>query len=252
MNSRNEWDYSLRLGGVTLEGLGLARLAEYMTGFAELLGEDAHPVFAGVVKGSVVLRVKDRSEVPAVTRSRLRRAANDPGEPAHRPYAKLSKLLLVDGARGIVLDRCKVPVVEFPTKAEPHRAQPQEFVVSESAEIDGVIVAVEGIDDTAHLGVQDQATRQVVRIQCRDMRLARMAAANFRGEVLRIRVHGTWRRDSAGQWSPLSIYADAIEPLDQSDARAAFEGLAQVQGIAWTEMGAADADRLADELRNER
>lgn len=249
MSNRSDWDYSLRLRGVNLEGLGLARLAQYMAEFAQLLGDDANPVFAGVVKGSVMLRAKDRSEIPMLTRSRLKRAANDEDEPAHRPFVKITKLLNADGATGEVLDHEKNTVVQFPTRARRAPAV-QEFVINDTGELDGVIVAVEGIDETAHLGLQDQATREVVRIQVRDMQLARLAAANFRGDVIRVRVHGTWRRGVDGKWSPQSLYADAIEELEQADARSAFVGLGEVRDVGWAKLSDAEADRLVADLRS--
>jgi hypothetical protein len=243
-----EWDYSLHIGGVTHESLGMARLAEYIARFAELLGSEARPVFAGTVRGSVVVRARDRNEIPALTRARMRDAATNDETPARAPYQRIAQLLLADGARGKVLDRANATVIEFP-RQRPAATLAREYTVNDVAEVDGVVVGVEGVDDTAHLRLLDQATGKTTNINVRDMNLAREAAAQFRGMIIRVRVHGTWRRDADGQWLPQMLYADGIEQLDQSDALTSFRALRAIPGNGWAQMPAQEADTLCAELR---
>lgn len=250
MSIRSNWDYALRIGGVTFETLGMARLAEYMARFAELLGPEARPTFAGAIKGSVVLRAKDRGPAAALTRTRMRTAANDETAPARAPYEKLARLLRDDCARGSVVDKNEKNVIVFPLSPAKELRDEREFIISDKADLDGVVVGVEGIDDTAHLGLQDPSTLVVYRIQVRDMRLAREAAGFFRGEVIRVKVHGTWRRDGRG-WHPHSLYADAIERLDQSTAAEVFGQLHSIQGTGWATMTSQDAERLVAEIRGD-
>lgn len=248
MAQRSDWDYVLRLKGVTLETLGMARLAQYMAEFAALLGEDAKPVFAGVVKGSVNLRARSRTEFPALTKSRLRHAAFDDDAPGHKSFDKLTSLMLSDGARGDVLDKSSAKVIDFPSKPPRAKSASREYIVADTGEVRGVVVAVEGIDDTAHIRLQDAATGTTTSVQVRNMDLARRAATYFRGPIVSLSVRGTWRRDEAGSWHPHSLYAEGIEPLEQEDALATFNALKKAS-TGWSRMSAEQADAACAELR---
>ncbi len=249
--SRRDWDYSLNLKGVSFETLGMARLAEYMAKFAELLGESARPVFAGAVRGSVVLRARDRSEIPNLTRSRIRNAAVDDNAAGHRAYQRLSTLMHADGVAGRVLDRAQTVVLEFPRQAA-NAAKVREIIISDTAEVTGIVVGVEGIDDTAHIRLMDQATGSTISMQVRDMGIARKAAAEFRGAVIRIHARGTWKRDESGKWLPHSLHAESIVALDQDDLKSSMEQLRAISGNGWAAMPAADADALCSALRSEQ
>lgn len=247
MTKRANWDFSLVLKGVTPSTLPLARLAAYMASFAGLLGDDAKPVFAGLVKGSAVLRVHDRSGFAALTRSRMKAAAVDDEAPARPHFEKITLMSTADSVRALVIDSAKQEVIAFPIP--PRRSAAAEIIVDESSEVDGVVVGVEGTDDTAHIRLVDQATGQTIRMQVRDMAVARSAARHFRGPVIRAKVHGKWRRDAEGIWQPHSLYADAIEELDQTPAVDVFKALRALPGNGWAAMPVDDADALLAELR---
>lgn len=53
---RTDWDFALRIRGVTPRTLPMARLADYLKAWAVLLGDVNEPQFAGIVNGSAVLR----------------------------------------------------------------------------------------------------------------------------------------------------------------------------------------------------
>ncbi|NRF68668.1 hypothetical protein HLB44_16875 [Aquincola sp. S2] len=248
MTRRADWDFALRIRGVSLSTLQLGRLAEYLGRFADLLGDDGRPVFAGVVKGSVVLRVKERNtRLVSTTRQRLRKAANDDEAPGRSAYERLTSLLRSDGARGAVVDEKNDEVIVFPSLPQPSISA--EVVVADVADIDGVVVAVEGVDDTAHIRLLDPSTKAITSVQVRDMALARQAAACFRGAALRIRVHGTWKRTPEGNWVPNSLYADAIEQLDQRSAVEVFGDLGAIRHTGWANMSKEDASKLLDDIR---
>lgn len=247
MAKRTNWDYCLELKGMTPATLPLARMASYLSAFAGLLGDDARPVFAGLVKGSAVMRATDRSGFPTLARTRMKQAATDDEAPARPHFERIAALCLADGARGRVLDREKCEVITFTGPKVQHEAS--EILVDEDTEVDGVVVGVEGMDSTAHIRLLDQATDQVIRIQVRDMAIAQAAARHFRGPAIRAKVHGKWRRDSEGNWHPHSLYADAIIELDQSSALDVFKALRAAPGNGWAAMPPADADALLSEMR---
>lgn len=243
--SKREWDYALHIKGVTFNTLGLARLADYMKEFALLLGEDARPTFAGAVKGSVVLRARDRSEYPVLTKSRVRQAAANTEAPGHNAYEKISSLMRRDGARGQIVDRSDNVLATF-TPRIPANDDMQEIVISDEGELDGIVVGVSGADDTAHIRLQE-ASGSIHSITVRDMTLARELATRFRANTVRLHVHGTWKRTAAGLWEPHALYGDRFEDLNQSDAHETFLELAAIPGNGWATTE--DADEVWKRIR---
>lgn len=234
MSKTVDWDYRLRIQGVSTDTLGMARLAQYMARFAELMGDASRPVYAGIVKGSVVLRARDRSDYPALTRSRLQSAANDDQSSARKAFEEINSLMNTDGARGDVQSRQGLVILIFSGKVAIKPLTLPDLVVHDRGELDGEVVSVIGADDTVHLRLRDLGgvTHKIVVV---DLALAQRLAAKFRAGKVRVQVHGSWRRTAEGRWEPLSVYADSAEDLDETPADQVMETLRQVPGNGWNE-----------------
>lgn len=230
---RNDWDYSLHIKGVTKDSLGLLRLAEYLKAFAQLLGEDAKPKFAGIVNGSAVLRARDDSDRPENTRMRISTAAQHAESPGHTYYAQIERMMVENSARGEIIDKNKIVLLKF--EATAANDDPRDVVIHDEAELDGVIVGVTGSDDTAHVKLQI-AHKVVYSIAVRDIGLAKKLATKFRGETIRLHVHGTWKRKFDGTWYAHSLYADRIEDLDQRSADEVLKEMLAIPNNGWSDM----------------
>ena len=239
MAKKPNWDYALRIKGVSLETLPIAVLAEYLKEFASLMGDSAKPVLDGIVKGSVIVRVRQAGEHPAYTRNRLQQAANDPLGPGGRSYERITQLMVRNGAKGDVIDRQEHTVIAFPGSAQPEEPEP-DVILSDVGTLDGLVVGVSGADDTVHLRLQDQGGVEH-RITLRDLAMARSLAARFRTSPVRVHVHGTWRRSPKGKWEAHQVYADRIEDLDEDSAKQVFDTLRSIK-TGWTDL----ADPLAE------
>lgn len=100
----------------------MGRVGEYLTQFAQLIGHESQPRFAGMVKGSVVLRAYEQSEHPSLVRARLRDASSeDAPSNAHRAFGDINAMLAKDGANGSVIDRNKSVVVQFPGQRQENQ-----------------------------------------------------------------------------------------------------------------------------------
>lgn len=246
MGKAKEWDFALKIRGVTPRSMPLARLAEYLKEFAALLGDEGKPVFAGIVAGSVVIRARETQQLPhALVRSRVRTARVDREAPGGRSYARLNDLMAGDGADGIVLDRDENTIVELPGRAVA-APPPQEYTMTDVGFIDGLVVGIAGVDDTVHIRVQE-ATGAVHSVDLRDLGRAREIAQHFRAEPVRIHVHGTWKRLAGGTWVPQAVHFDRFEVLDPAGAREVFDALAAIPGNGWAEV--ADPDALWTSMR---
>lgn len=238
MSTRKPWDFAFHIKGVSLDSLDMSRLAEYIKAFADLLGDGSAPKLAGIVKGSVVLRVRDCGEHPALARQRIRDAANDDA-PGNAPYQKLINLMRKDGARGTIIDPGKNVLLTFaPSRTANDDAK--EYILHDNGELDGVVVGIAGKDDTVHVRLQAH-DGTVNSVTVRDMGLARELAGRFRLGTVRVHVHGTWKRRTDGVWEPNVVYADRIEDLDQSSAQDVFNALAAIPGNSWGALDDADA-----------
>ena len=246
MGKAKEWDFALKIRGITPRALPLARLAEYLKEFAALLGDEGKPVFAGIVSGSVVIRARETQQLPpALVRSRFRTAREDRDAPGGRNYARLNDLMAGDGANGIVLDRNENTIIELPGRAVV--AEPAcEHMMTDVGFIDGVVVGIAGVDDTVHIRIQE-ASGAAHSIDLRDLARAREVAQHFRAEPVRVHVHGTWKRLADGTWVPYAVHFDRFEVLETGTAREVFDALAAIPGNGWAEV--ADPDALWKSMR---
>jgi hypothetical protein len=213
MAKRPDWDYALHIKGVDLKSLPMSALAEYLKEFANLLGENAKPVLDGIVKGSVVVRAKQHGEHPAITRNRLQIMQTNGDSVAAKSYQKLQTMLARDQARADVVDRQMKVVVSF-AQIEAANERAIESIVHDTGTIDGRVVSITGADDTVHIKLMNDQ-QQEYKITVRDLGLAKELASKFRGPIVRVHVHGTWKRDINGKWIGHSIYADSLEELEE-------------------------------------
>lgn len=246
MSKRGEWDFALRLRGTTPGTLPLAVLADYMKEFAALLGDDAKPVFAGVVKGSAVLRARQTDEYPVATKHRIQAAANDPVGTAGRSFRRLSEMAARDSYRAEVLDRDQKVVVQLQSYKPVLAGLDQELLVHDAGELNGYVVSVAGVDDTVHIKLSDPAGGDH-KVVTRDMRIAQALAARFRGGPVRLHVHGTWKRASTGKWEAHHVYIDDFEDLHDVGASEVFLPLKGTPDTGWSR--SADPTKEWEEIR---
>lgn len=232
MGAGRDWDYALVIRGVKPKSLTLLRIGDYIREFALLLGDEGRPTFAGMVDGSVALRVKETSGIPPqVVQSRMRRARQDPEAPGGKHFARLNELMASDQAMGVVRDRQDHDIIALPGRELPSRTPDPGAIVSDVGILDGVVIAIGGRDETMHLELRDGAG--AVRLATvRSVEVARELALHFRQDAIRVHVHGKWRRTAEG-WEPHTLYVDRIEALDNRNAREIFDELASLPANGW-------------------
>lgn len=221
--------YAFRIEGLTPRTLPMDRLAEYLAELASLMGETERVHFAGVKSGSVVLMAY--VEQQAAPKVRLRVAqARDPEAPLaiRKHYDRLNELLRSDNAHG----QLKVGtsnVLKFPGRklARDERIGP----FNEHTEIDGVLVRIGGIDDTAHAHLQDPEGQTRICIVSRDK--ARQLAAYLYGAPLRVTGTGRWQRTEQGKWELVQLKLVDFRTLKDEELPAVVQRLRAVPGSGW-------------------
>lgn len=205
-------EYVFRIDAFTPETLPMARLGEYLTALARLLGHPEHTHFIRLDAGSARLVHKvDPVDAPKVE-SRLNSvrvgAASKDAMFAHQ---LIEDLLANDNAIGelseVLTGRVVIPFVgrnkqktiSFP----PFR---------ENAAIDGQVVSIGGRDATAHATLQDGDIFHSNVVMKRE--LARELGKLLYGPSVRLHGSGRYERQNDGGWKLLDFKVDRIELLD--------------------------------------
>jgi hypothetical protein len=233
MKQKTDWDYALRIKGTSPRSIPLSVLAEYIKEFAGLLGEQNKPTYAGVIKGSALLRAKisDFSK----TETKVRLASIRLGEGTGNQYAEnITRLVTRENTSAELEDKTGAVILSFYGKGQ-ETTPSTEYVIQDTGTMDGTVVGITGIDDTVHIKLQS-ANGQTDKVTVRDLSMAKKLAHYFRGNPIRINVHGTWKRSAVGIWEPLNVYGDSFEELDSKSAQEIFEELSEVPGNVWQTM----------------
>jgi hypothetical protein len=203
-------DYEFKIGAYSPKTIPLARLAEYMVLLAELLGEKDRVHFAGLGKGSCILKVAVQSEARIRARRRVNAARSaEPDSPLRKTVAKLNGMLREDNAEGS-LKAGDTKVLEFPGVREHTPQQIGPF--NKATEIEGVLLRVGGQDASAHALVQD-GEGKVWSCEV-DRGMARQLAPHIYGNPLRLRGEGRWTRTIEGRWELVRFRAAEFKVLD--------------------------------------
>lgn len=223
----------------------MARLGEYLQAWAALLGDENKPHFAGIVKGSAVLRARVGGDAKLTTKVRLVAAREGVEDQSARAYEQLATMMVRDQCTGEVRDSAGAVILEFKRQPTP---EVRPVVMQDSATVDGVVISLAGADDTVHLRLQD-ADGAVYKVTLRNLETARALASHFRASPIRAHVHGSWSRDADGSWRAVSLYLDRFEELDDEPAASILSRLSALPGNRWAVM--ADADLALRELRGD-
>lgn len=235
-------EYVFRIDAFTPDSLPMARLAEYLSQLAKLLGHQEHTHFVRVDPGSAQLvhRVDAVDAFKVETRLngvRLGDAAKD----ALMARRALDDLLLNDNAVGTLTEVATGRIViPFVGRNRPKLLSFPPF--RQNATIDGQIVSIGGRDDTAHVTLQDGDVFHANMSMKRD--LARQLAKLLYGPIVRLHGKGRFDRRPDGVWNMLDFRVDRFETLDE---RSVSEAISTLRAIAGNGLMAADAyDVLAD------
>ncbi|WP_186418864.1 hypothetical protein [Bosea sp. CS1GBMeth4] len=200
--------YTFHLAGFTPETLPMARLADYLSDLAQLLGSKEHVHLDRIQAGSIELAVAVDQEARPLVGPRVRSAALGEGpNDALAAWLRLNERLGKDGASATL----KLPggeVIPFPGAAplsKPIGPLRQETTIQ------GRLVRLQGNGDDVSVGLDDEEGligRIVVRAE-----LARELGNHFHRHV-RLSGRGRWRRNAEGQWCLEHLDVAGFVPLD--------------------------------------
>jgi hypothetical protein len=205
-------DYEFHIDAFTPSSIPMARLAQYISELASLLGNTENVHFSGIKKGSVRVVARVASEAAPKVRVRLNNA-RDPlaSNDVRRHFKKIDEMLRSDNAVGN-LKRGTSNVIVFPGRKAATNDPYGPF--TEASAMDGMVVRVGGADETAHILVENHE-RKVLSAECTRDLAVRLAPHLYKS----IRLIGTarWWRDETGECQLLNFRAKDFAVLDPDD-----------------------------------
>ncbi|KAB7767613.1 hypothetical protein CKY51_11130 [Xanthomonas maliensis] len=209
------------------------KLADYLKEFAELLGLENKPVFVGIKNASIGLKGKVSARRRESVWRRVQEAKYRPTSRPARHLKALQTYMGRDGFREAELKDNEGKVLCLFRSEE--QIPMQAMTVKKHGAVDGIVTGLKGADDTMHLYVRDQMSRDH-NLVVRDEALARELLRHFRSGMVRLRVHGSWQRTEDG-WVPESgkCVVDSYDQLDETPLVEVMAGLAAIPGNGWAE-----------------
>lgn len=231
--AKKTWTYKLRLLGRDPSRVPMARLAEYMTDFADLLGKEYLPVFKGVRRGSTCLLAAIPEANRPLAKVRISEAKTKPSSRAAKILDSIEAKIGADGLKGGELIDSDDNVIYLFKGTKPTISET--IVVEQSGEIDGVVVGIVGADDTLHVTFRDGFGREF-KLTVRDLATGQQLASRFRSGMVRCSARGKWRKQESGWLPDPTCQLDHYVDLDESPVKSIFDGLLDIKGNGWTEL----------------
>lgn len=234
-------EYKFRIDAYSPDKMPMARLAEYMTHLAALLGERNAVHFRRLTRGSTVLNAKvDREAVPKVRDRVVAVRAGDAASEPMRAFNVLNKLLRDDNAIGVLRDNATHGgvVIRFPGR---ELAEEKFASIRQQGSIDGIVTGIRGKDDTIHITLQSEG-QQISGCDTTRAIAKQLGAKLF--EPVRLFGRGRWSRDADGVWMLVSFRIESFDALDSAPLATALAALREIP----TEWG----DDAYSELREMR
>lgn len=229
-------EYRFRIDAFSIETIPMARLAEYMAGFARLLGEPEHVHFKGMEPGSAVLVSKiEEPAVPKVSerlqRVREGRAPRD----ALEAFKSLDLLLARDNAVGTLIPPESADVIAFPGRTRPKPMQYGPF--RERGSLDGVVIRVGGQTDLVPVLLLDGD----ITYPCQTaIGISIRLAQHYRGARIRVHGSGKWVRDEDKTWVLQRFDIEDFEVLDDAPLSEVIGRLQAIEGGLWEDASLTD------------
>lgn len=236
--------YVLYIDAFTPASIPMARLAEYMGGFAELLGNEEHVHFDRLRSGSLAVV----SRVDAVAQNKVRRRLDEvcygtAPKAAMEAFHQIDEKLSADNAVGRVLHR-DMKIIQFAGRNRPTESSVGPVI--QVGTLDGELIQVGGRDETinVHIRSGDDVQRCITT-----KTIARRLAQYIFGPPVRVHGRAFWSRAESGEWKLHRFDIESFETPDETPLSRVFEGLRA--RLAPPEGGRLNPADLVRQLREE-
>lgn len=188
--------YEFRIDAFTPQTLPMARLAEYMSDLAMLLGNVEKVHFVKLKKGSTVLvhEVEWEAAPKVVERIRAIRQSEAPPD-VMKAYGSIDRRLASDNAIGCLIAPPRHKVIEFPGRSRPASSAYGPF--TQPGTLDGIPIMIGGKLDPVPVHLEEG---DVIHSCYASRAIAKRLAAYLFVSAVRAAGNGRWHRDPDGIW----------------------------------------------------
>jgi hypothetical protein len=243
--ARKNHSFTLRIMQRDPDTLSMSRLGEYLVGFAALLGIENKPIFRGVKKGSTRLLALTPPDRTPFSRALIKQAKSDPTSKPARHLHTIESMLGEDAiAEAQILDENDNVIYGVFGHRQEDEGTERLF---QEGWVDGEVTGLVGADETMHLHLRDHFERGL-KLNVRDVALARDLLTHFRIGSVRLLVRGTWIRTENG-WSPEAsrCTVQRFEALVDTPISQILAAASRVKGNGWGEL--ADPIGMWEDIR---
>lgn len=222
-------EYFLRISAFTPDTIPLARLAEYMTELATLLGHEKGVHFVRLDVGSTVIvnRVDDEEQPQVRDRLALIRRGQGPAD-GKKAFTDIDRMLAQDNAVGSLCAGRNAEIIRFPGRDRP---KPVDYgPITQRGSLDGIPIRIGGKDETVSILLEDGDRLHKCRT---DHEQARKLAHHLFDRVVRVHGSGQWRRMADGVWHLERFTIASFEILDDSPLSDVIARLRSVPDCGW-------------------
>jgi hypothetical protein len=213
-----ETEVTFRIGGLNPESIPMARQAEYIAAFAQLIGEREGVHFVRIRKGSntIVARIEKPLVQKVVTRLKVVRSRAEQDE----SFRKVRQMLSADETPGTIRVGT-IRLIHFPRPILKERVGP----VSQLDYLDGTIVRIGGFDETIPVHIKERDGTP--RFCTANLETAKRLKPFLLGEPVRLIGMAQWYRERNGEWR---LPEFVIRDFEAIDARPLREALNEISG----------------------
>jgi len=202
-------EFRFEIDAYTPETMPMARLAEYLSELASILGEPRSVHLVRLEAGSTVLVHRiEREAIPKVRHRANGVRRMDAPRDAIRAYRTINKLLREDNGIAVLQEEGVSPILRFPGREDVEETYE---AVRQEGSIDGFVMRVGGLG--ADIPVLLEAEGQQIAGCFADRATAKQLAQRLFDPV-RLYGRGTWMRDADGVWGLKSFRISSFDSLD--------------------------------------
>lgn len=235
-------EYRFEIDAFTPDTIPMARLAEYMTEVAALLGEAKSVHFVRVVGGSTVLISRVEADAVPKVRDRVERQQRGEGDKTSAATVhRLNEMLRADNGRARLTEN-KTEIIVFPGRDLEKPERYPSF--SQEGTLDGVVIRLGGRSDPVPVWVQ--ATSDST-LKCAAYRsVARRLATHIFEREVRLTGTGRWQIDEFGNWLLMGFHIADFIVLDDEPLTSLVDNLRKIPGAEWENVGDPWADLMEE------
>jgi hypothetical protein len=215
----------------------MAKLAEYLGDFAELLGKEHAVHFARLESGSTkIVADVGHEDLPKVTARLSTIRHGDAPRDLNRLVQRIDRRLANDNAAGRVVLRNDTmegmgELLVFPGRNR--QKLPSYGPFNQEGHLDGVLISVGGRDETISVQLQNGEVRYT---HCETSRTIARELGKHMFEPIRIYGSGRWLREAEGEWTLVRFRIHRFDVLGSDSLQETVAALRAVPGSGWRDI----------------